>query len=193
MNHNPKAMALSIVHLILMIGALGLSCISLFTYDLSAQGTPLVLSKIWNIAAIFASVFGFAYFFAGYRKSAAVLYRIFLALFTLVLVLENISAMVSSETPLLYSIVLALTPVIAVVLVVAKDLGERKSSLLGGAMVLLRLVAVIVAFVQPQPGLSAAAATGMQLQLLAALLLCACAGLMVAAKYYNKNLRGAAV
>ena len=163
------------VHFIVMLAGLVLCVMGL------VGEVPTMIFKWILLLSIFALIFGFVYFLKGYGKQAAVFYMVFMALFAVISLLTVIAA---SRKGLPLSVVTEIIVfAVIVVLAVRENTGKKISLLLTSVMMAAQVVHMVYTIVVH----TSAAAVYMAIVLA---ILAATAGLMVLAKYRDKDARG---
>ena len=104
--------------------------------------TVKLLYRIANIIALVSAAF---YILLGYRKNAAIYFKLYGLLYLLSQVAVVISAISMATTAITYIICIAAI-VITLILVACKDLGKEKSLCLCGLLVLVQFIACIVVY-----------------------------------------------
>ena len=193
--NNKNYLPIKILHLVLMFGALLGSCYVLY-HNLSLAGFHTYMFAS-GISPIIAIVFGLYYFFKGYKKNAAVYYKLFMAFFLLEFVLSVLAGMTSSRVQYEYLPAIAdLTTLVSIsLLYFGRDLGKTRSSVLAIIIVICRIVMLVLTFTASAQDMNDLfARSGViiyVIRLLTDVLLAGSAGLMVYGKYVDKESRGA--
>lgn len=163
------------VHFIVMLAGLVLCIMGL------VGEVPVTIFKWILLLSIFALIFGFVYFLKGYGKQAAVFYMVFMAIFAVVSLLTVIAA---SKKGLPLSVIMEIIVfAVIVVLAVRENTGKKVSLILTTVM----MAAQVVHLINTVMNHTSVASVYMAIVLA---ILAATAGLMVLAKYRDKDARG---
>ena len=188
-----KYLPIKMLHLVLMFGALVGCCYELY-YGYSIAGFRL-LTTIVDVLPIVAIIFGLYYFFNGYKKNAAVYYKLFMAFFILDFGFSMFYGMINSLYDM-YSAILDLVCFTCIVLLYCgKDLGKTKSSALAIIIVATRIIKLVISLtVYSKATIDMFSIMGLftlMIKSITNVLLAGSAGLMVYGKYKDKEARGA--
>lgn len=180
---NKKYLPLKIVHLLLVAAGIVLYAVWLIFFN---EGATLAnVSFLMNIAALVSC---FIYLFKGYKKNAAIYYKIFMWLLLASEIIEY--ALIFSkgiDFSVFSSFVKVLTLVAFVLLAGAKDYGKVKSNIISIALVALTLYTVILLI----PSLKHLGVFNpYMIDAFGQLILASSAALMVCGKYVDKTARG---
>lgn len=96
-----------------------------------------------NVLTIIALVFSLIYMYKEYKKSAHVSYKIFLYLYLVIWIFETIAAFVFVDAMTINRILFILVLIVLFVLACGKNLGEKKSKVLGAALIVLSICIAI--------------------------------------------------
>ena len=190
MEENKKLVPLMSAHCLLLAIALIASIISLFTPNqLSLGAEPL--SILCTILCTLALGTGCIYLSLGYKKSAAIFYKIYMGLMTIEAMFRVVYAMLIGIDNFWEGLLWAAPLVIIAILATAKDFGHKKTYILVAILVVLRIVFLISAIIKANVQNMAPVLTfGVIVQAATYLILAITIGLMVAGKYMDKAQRG---
>ena len=182
-------LSLKVVHIVLLVVALISNFYSIINAgtDTSVYGTSSLIGFV-KMANVLAIVSSFIYLIFGYKKNAAIYYKITMGALTLAQALNVMDIMSTTVVPLYNSLLIVTSLIIMVILATAKDFGEKNSSLLVLILVALRIVSVgIAAYYLPR--MSTEKFTVLT-NAITNLVFAGSVGLMVMAKYDDKAERG---
>ena len=182
-------LSLKVVHIVLLVVALVSNFYSVINAgaDTSIYGTSTLIGFV-KMANILAIVSSFIYLVFGYKKNAAIYYKITMGALTLAQSLNVMDIMSTTIVPLYNSLLIVSSLIIMVVLATAKDFGEKNSSLLVLLLVALRIASVgIAAYYLPR---MASEKFTVLINAVTNLIFAGTVGIMVMAKYDDKAERG---
>ena len=147
---NKKYLPVKIIHLILMLAAIVLCCVSLTKIGSStAFFSDTGLRTVSYIAEIIALISGIVYLAFGYKKNAAVFYKIFMVLLVVVQAIicyRQMTGAISAST--LNAVLVAVSNIVSfamlVILATGKDLGKAKSYVVTIILLVCRLTVLIL-------------------------------------------------
>lgn len=186
---NNSLISIKIIHLILLIIALASNLYSIIIMgnDTSIYGTSNLIGYV-KMSLIVAIVASLIYLIYGYKKSAAIYYKITMGLLTLAQALDVINIMNTTITPLSSCLLQVLALILMTIIATAKDMGEKNTTILVLLLVTLRIASLgIVIYHLP---MMSTERVNILTTSLSNLLFAGTVGLMAMAKYEDKEARG---
>lgn len=180
MNNNNSS--LKLVHLALMLLTIVWCFVSFSSYNNSVFGI------VDNTIKVFALLAGIVYLTMGYKKNANLYYKIFVGLYMVSMASDIVGSIrqSSASIPLMACQILSL--IALVVLTTVKDLGREKTTLTYALLLLCQLIALFSVIFNVR---SMANAVSPFFNIYVSnLLLAGTLGLMIGAKYMDKEARG---
>ena len=139
-----------------------------------------MLSLILQITEVLALGFAICYLVKGYTKSGAVYYKLFLVFFVLLAAMTIIKPITHGQTVVIIPHVLFLF--VLLILTFWKNLGEKRSWILYGLLVLIQIAITVPALLSKN--------TSRMLDMISHLMLVGTYGFMLKGKYEDKKERG---
>ena len=141
---NKKYLPVKIVHLILMVAAIILCCVSLTKISADTRVfSDSGLRMVSYIAEIIALISGIIYLAFGYKKNAAVYYKAFMVILVIVQAIICYRQMVGEVSP--RAAILSIIPfIMLVILATGKDLGKAKSYIIAAILLVCRLIILVL-------------------------------------------------
>lgn len=182
---NKKNLPLKIFHLVLIAAALVMSAFSIAKTGENVSE----LTELANALSIFTLAAGFIYLVYGYKKNAAVYYKIFMGLLVVSQGVFIAGLISGNETyPVYISLIYAIAFVTAVILAVAKDFGKNMTFAVCIALVACRIAILVINLLTAETFDNAAFCT--LSSDISNLLIVGTAILMITEKYIDKSERG---
>ncbi|MBQ0083395.1 MAG: hypothetical protein KBS52_01330 [Clostridiales bacterium] len=182
---NKKYLPIKIVNMLFIIAALVMSAMAFVKADANYSA----IAEIAHSLNIFTLVAGLIYLVYGYKKNAAIYYKIFMGFLMIsqgVLIVELING--NTEPPIYTSIIYAIAFIATVILTTAKDFGKAMTASIITVLALCRIAILIINLFSTETFDNTAFC---QLSLdIANLLLVGTAAIMIAGKYIDKAQRG---
>ena len=182
MKKETKGLIILLIHLVLTISISLFSIYALVSFHNDLTSINDLLFKVCCLLGIAGLILSFIYFLVGYKKNAYKYYRVFMLINTVEII---ISTLLFKTLPF-YIILLNLVAFSMIIfLALAKDLGKAKSRVLSIVLVVSKAIMFAYYYIQQYTDYS------LFILLACELMLAATAALMVAGKYFDKDLRGA--
>lgn len=187
---NKKYLPLKIIHLIFLVVAAVLCCMSLTKIGTDTSVFPdTTLRTVTYVAEIVALFLGGLYLLFGYKKNAAVYYKAFMVILVIAQAIVCYRQTVSTISILPSAVILNIISLIMlVVLATGKDLGKARSYLIVTILLVCRLTILTLDIIY----FRGATNTGFSVFSYAVsnVLLAGTAAFMVTGKYLDKAARG---
>lgn len=141
---NKKYLPVKIIHLILMLAAIVLCCVSLTKIGADTKVfSDTGLRTVSYIAEIIALISGIIYLAFGYKKNATVYYKAFMVILVVVQAIICYRQMVGTASARVA--ILNIIPFITlIILATGKDLGKAKSYIIVGILLVCRLIILVL-------------------------------------------------
>ena len=185
---NKKYFPIKIIHLILMVAAIGLSIAALVQYGSDSSQFASPFAVVCTVLGIITLIAGFIYLAMGYKKNAAVYYKAFMYLLLITSVIQVAYIMNTMRTPLNYTFLYLISLVMLTVLAVAKDFGKTKTLIVALICILCRVILLILSLCNLK--IFGTATVGLLGNDIANILLAITTAFMVTGKYLDKAERG---
>lgn len=180
-----KYLPIKIINVLFIFAALIMSALAFVKADADYSG----IAEIVHSINIFTLISGFIYLVYGYRKNAAIYYKVFMGFLMLsqgVLVVELING--KTQSPIYTSIIYSIAFIATVILTTAKDFGKAMTIAIITVLALCRIAILLINLLSADTFDNTAFC---QLSLdIANLLLVGTAAIMIAGKYIDKAQRG---
>ena len=186
---NKKYFPIKIIHLILMVAAIGLSIAALVQYGSDSSQFASPFAVVCTVLGIITLIAGFIYLAMGYKKNAAVYYKAFMVLLLITSVIQIARMMNIMQYPIYYTFLYLIPLVMLTILSVAKDFGKAKTLITVLICILCRAIVLIISICSFKNALGTAF-IGVLGNDITNLLLAGTAAFMVTGKYLDKAERG---
>ena len=185
---NKKYLPVKIVHLILMLAAIVLCCVSLTKLSADTEFfSDTGLRMVSYIAEIIALISGIVYLAYGYKKKAAVYYKFFMVILVIgqaiICYRQTVGTFPIMPSAAILNII---SLIVLVILATGKDLGKSKSYLIVAILLACRLIALILDIIV----FSGATIFSVLSHAASNVLLAGAVAFMVTGKYLDKDSRG---
>lgn len=181
-----KFVPFKIIHLFLVLCALAINAIGMIADNSAFGNSPLTI--VDGVLCELALVIGFIYIAFGYKKNAAIFYKLFMVATVAVAIIEAVNIITLISVPVYVAFIYLIALVILTTLAVATDFGELRTTLFAIALMVLRMALIVLSFnvIKQMP----TALMGFIGNDIAMLFLTATLCLMVYGKYIDKESRG---
>ena len=183
--NDKKYLPFKIAHLILMalttiITIIGMiNMIKRFGGDMNGL---VIIRMLSSVVRILAMVVGIIYLVSGYKKSSAKYYKLFFCLMMIALIFRLL-VFITTEKNTIMIIGAVATIILAIILMIGKNLGRNKSYALLAILIIIEVLLLLPVGIT---GISIGQLGGE----LSMFMLYGTAGFMIVAKYLDKGLRG---
>lgn len=184
---NKKYLPIKIIHLIFMVAAIVLCCVSLTKLSADTEFfSDTGLRMVSYIAEIIALISGIVYLAYGYKKNAAVYYKFFMVILVIgqaiICYRQTVGTFPIMPSAAILNII---SLIVLVILATGKDLGKSKSYLIVAILLACRLIALILDIIV----FSGATIFSVISHAASNVLLAGAAAFMVTGKYLDKDSR----